>query len=421
MTVIDTVSYEFFLEHKNEKQNKNVLIVCKNCKKEAIVSWKSLQTRQRKYEAICNKCISHFSASNSLRGTYYGIKFESSYELGFIYACLKNGKNIKRCNIVIPYKKENEIHNYYPDFIIDNNIVEIKGYANDDVESKSLAAKKYCKKHNLNYMFLTFNDLLKIDNFIAVTSKEHLLHFDKEFLIVTKQPKTWCEKAIPKNDSIGFSYVVTKLSINEKRCDYILTKDFSEQFISTLYDKNNEKIEIMCYSNDEYELLKAVKRFNRFRHDTYFKRVDNMRSKEEREHISKVKKETWKNMPQKEKEMFSKKMSEAVKGEKNPNFGNKWTQEQKDALSKKRKENGKSLGELNGMYGKKGENAINGRKVYLCTLEGEVEEVFPSVKFALKQLNISRKKLQRYVDSAIPFNNHIIKLGQYGPFLSINK
>lgn len=44
---------------------------------------------------------------------------------------------------------------------------------------------------------------------------------------------------------------------------------------------------------------------------------------------------------------FRAKISNIVQGENNPNYGNRWTEEQKQKMSKKRKENGKSKGENN--------------------------------------------------------------------------
>ena len=73
----------------------------------------------------------------------------------------------------------------------------------------------------------------------------------------------------------------------------------------------------------------------------------------------------WENISEEERKNFSEIMSNAVKGEKNPNFGNYWTDEQKQHLSELRIKNGKSKGKLNGMFGKSGENAINGKFIYV--------------------------------------------------------
>ena len=62
-------------------------------------------------------------------------------------------------------------------------------------------------------------------------------------------------------------------------------------------------------------------------------------------------------------------MSKATKGINNANYGNYWTDEQKQKLSELRISNGKSKGELNGMFGKKGDKAINGKRMVDTVLQ----------------------------------------------------
>lgn len=72
-------------------------------------------------------------------------------------------------------------------------------------------------------------------------------------------------------------------------------------------------------------------------------------------------------------EEFRKKISELVKGEKNPNYGNHWSQEQKDHLSKVRKENGLAVGVNNPTATK-----------IICL---ETGEVFDLIKDAMAKYN----------------------------------
>lgn len=62
------VSYDYFLEHKDEKHDCKVKIKCQKCGEDAMVSWHSLITRQTKYEAICNKCIQMKRPARTLHG-----------------------------------------------------------------------------------------------------------------------------------------------------------------------------------------------------------------------------------------------------------------------------------------------------------------------------------------------------------------
>lgn len=95
----------------------------------------------------------------------------------------------------------------------------------------------------------------------------------------------------------------------------------------------------------------------------------------------------WKNISDEKREEFISIMSNATKGEKNPNYGNKWSEEKKQSLSKLRTENGKSKGELNGMFGKKGENSITGKKVHMYDVNFNLVKTFNTVGLVLEYLN----------------------------------
>ncbi|AEO93589.1 homing endonuclease [Bacillus phage G] len=111
-------------------------------------------------------------------------------------------------------------------------------------------------------------------------------------------------------------------------------------------------------------------------------------SNETKEKISQRQLEHWANISEEDRKEFSRIMSEAVSGEKNPNYGNKWSEEKKKQLSELRIKNGKSKGELNGMYGKKGENAITGKKVYMYDENNKLLKTFNTVGLALEFLNL---------------------------------
>lgn len=61
-------------------------------------------------------------------GTYHGIECDSSYELTFVIYCLDNGIEVKRNTEYFKYTIDGETHNYFPDFIVGNVYIEIKGY-----------------------------------------------------------------------------------------------------------------------------------------------------------------------------------------------------------------------------------------------------------------------------------------------------
>lgn len=63
-------------------------------------------------------------------GWYNDFWCDSTYELAFIIYCLDHNIDIKRNKQGFEYECECEIHKYYPDFIVNDEYVEIKGYLN---------------------------------------------------------------------------------------------------------------------------------------------------------------------------------------------------------------------------------------------------------------------------------------------------
>lgn len=67
------------------------------------------------------------TATKTKYGWYKGIYCDSSWELAFLIYCLDNGKQVVREERGFKYSYNNQIHKYYPDFLIDNVYYEIKG------------------------------------------------------------------------------------------------------------------------------------------------------------------------------------------------------------------------------------------------------------------------------------------------------
>jgi len=70
------------------------------------------------------------------KGRYKGIWCDSSWELAFVIYCLENGKSITRNVEVRKYKMNNVERNYIPDFIVDGEVIEIKGYETEQWKCK---------------------------------------------------------------------------------------------------------------------------------------------------------------------------------------------------------------------------------------------------------------------------------------------
>ena len=70
------------------------------------------------------------------KGYYKGIWCDSSYELAYVYWCIENNISMLRNKKRYSYVWNGKEKGYYPDFIANGELVEIKGYANEEVESK---------------------------------------------------------------------------------------------------------------------------------------------------------------------------------------------------------------------------------------------------------------------------------------------
>ena len=69
-------------------------------------------------------------------GIYHGIHCDSSYELAFIIYCEEHNIKVERNKKFLTYIFNNQEFKYYPDFIIENKLYEIKGYENEKAKAK---------------------------------------------------------------------------------------------------------------------------------------------------------------------------------------------------------------------------------------------------------------------------------------------
>ena len=92
-------------------------------------------------------------------GWYKGIYCASTWELAYVIYCLDNCIDIKRCTDVRTYVYNNKIHKYYPDFIVDGKIIEIKGYT-----TKQWLAKE---EQNKDIVVLYRDDIQKYIDYVC--------------------------------------------------------------------------------------------------------------------------------------------------------------------------------------------------------------------------------------------------------------
>lgn len=118
------------------------------------------------------------NGGRSYHGYYKGILCQSSWELAFLIYCFDNDIKIKRNKIGFNYIYKNKIKKYYPDFIIDNTYIEIKGFITEDWPEKQ---KQF--KENL-YVY----DSIKMKPILKTIINKYGKNFVKKFDILLKTP-----------------------------------------------------------------------------------------------------------------------------------------------------------------------------------------------------------------------------------------
>jgi hypothetical protein len=70
------------------------------------------------------------------KGWYKGFFCDSSWELAYVIFCLDHDVSIKRNTEKRQYLFKDKVKNYIPDFIVETDLIEIKGYKTEEWEAK---------------------------------------------------------------------------------------------------------------------------------------------------------------------------------------------------------------------------------------------------------------------------------------------
>ncbi len=93
----------------------------------------STKCKAKRQQTIALTQVKH---GGGKKGRYKGIQCDSSYELAFLVYHLDHGSNIKRCEQILTYTFEGEERPYNPDFQIDDQIIELKGFYSSKTKAK---------------------------------------------------------------------------------------------------------------------------------------------------------------------------------------------------------------------------------------------------------------------------------------------
>lgn len=90
-------------------------------------------------------------AGTGKHGYYKGIWCDSTYELAYLVYCLDHNIPIKRNTDSFEYCIDGERHRYYPDFLVNDVLIEIKGYYTETVDCKIKAVHSQQKNIEILY------------------------------------------------------------------------------------------------------------------------------------------------------------------------------------------------------------------------------------------------------------------------------
>lgn len=110
-----------------------------------------------------NACLSSARYKTSKKGYYKGFHCDSRFELAFLIFHLDHGHNVEKCNKTLNYIFEGKSLQYTPDFIVDDVLIEIKGYLDPKSQAKQNQHPEvrmlngHDIKHMIEYVQTTYN------------------------------------------------------------------------------------------------------------------------------------------------------------------------------------------------------------------------------------------------------------------------
>ncbi len=137
------------------------------------------------------------------RGNYKGFRCDSTYELAFLIYHLDKGSDIKRSTNSYKYEYKGRELTYTPDFIVDGDEVEVKGYLSEKsaAKAKRFPEVQLIGKDIIEPLIKEVKARYKVKNIVDL--------YDEAF---TGQKKClWCEEM--------FSYNYTKQKFCSPRCN----------------------------------------------------------------------------------------------------------------------------------------------------------------------------------------------------------
>ena len=178
---------KYVIKKQKAHENKIVYRICENCGMKFEVKRNS-KNRLSIAKFCSNNCRSKYlsninkvlgsggfregSVKNYKSGWFNGIHCDSSWELAFLLWHRDHNIVVKRCEEVRCYVLNNIKHKYFPDFVVENKIYEIKGI-NDEIN-------KAKQQYNQDIIFLYKNDIQMYIDYAKTTYGNFINCYDKK-------------------------------------------------------------------------------------------------------------------------------------------------------------------------------------------------------------------------------------------------
>lgn len=132
--------------------------------------WKVKEIHKKCKDTLEDKTGKRCANLGNYAVSYEGMKFDSRAELLYYMWCKEQGKNIERCTDYFTYSVNGIEHIYYPDFKVDENIIEIKGEHLIDDEG-------YLLDFSTKQRLIEKTECLRKNNVIIIMSKDVMKHY----------------------------------------------------------------------------------------------------------------------------------------------------------------------------------------------------------------------------------------------------
>ena len=186
------VTKEKYAKFYQELKNQNIKNYYKNPKL-CIICKEKIPYENKNRDTCSKECHLKLQQKNASlqkvhgkgkKGYYKGFWCDSSYELAYVIYCLDHNIKIERCKEYFEYEYQGKKHRYYPDFIVDDEIIEIKGFWTELVDIKLKVVNKPIKILYRQDLQFCFDYIKEVYNKVESNVIDLYDFFNEEFIYI---------------------------------------------------------------------------------------------------------------------------------------------------------------------------------------------------------------------------------------------